>query len=305
MPQVFCTKTVLAYSQTSSLVPAHAEHPLGLGAVLDAGDPALVRQVVPLVVHPVEVVRQDELGDEPRLEADEGRPGGRVALQGGGGRVHVVADGRPVLPVVAQEPHAHGAVRGNSQDGLTFDTFNYQKKTYCAYFISQLTCSSPGSSTAALISSAPPSNLLSTPGRIPAGRGVEEEDGDCADAEEEEEEEAAVPAGGPPPPPPLEWSEVENGLPKGESSSGCSRAAILKGIEGLPLHQDGLDPLPLQRPLQVQHFSFLALSPNFLRLCSSAVSVLVFLPSVKTRNKKKVTLSTSIKKEGRRERKER
>ena len=120
MPQVFCTKTVLAYSQTSSLVPAHAEHPLGLGAVLDAGDPALVRQVVPLVVHPVEVVRQDELGDEPRLEADEGRPGGRVALQGGGGRVHVVADGRPVLPVVAQEPHAHGAVRGNSQDGLRF-----------------------------------------------------------------------------------------------------------------------------------------------------------------------------------------
>ena len=94
---------------------------------------------------------------------------------------------------------------------------------------------------------------------------MEEEDGDCAAVEEEDEEEAAVPVGGPPPPPPLEWSEVENGRPKGESSSGCSRAAILKGIEGLPPQQDGLDPLPLQRPLPLLP---LFLSAIFLRLFS-------------------------------------
>ncbi len=61
--------------------------------------------------------------------------------------------------------------------------------------------------------------LLSTPGLIPCGNGAEEDAVGVADGEEDTPPVA-------PAPPLAEWSEDENGLPNGESSSGCNWAAI-------------------------------------------------------------------------------
>ena len=65
--------------------------------------------IVPFVIHPIEIIGEVKLGYHPGVQTHEDLPGRMVIEDGRSGPGHVMADARPILTGISEQPNANGS----------------------------------------------------------------------------------------------------------------------------------------------------------------------------------------------------